>query len=69
MSNLNVNGIINCNSVKYASTQVTLGDATFNSRLYVSGASIKTPMYHILHFADSMSSFIERQEALGSDVF
>jgi hypothetical protein len=26
-------------------------------------------MYHILHFADSMSSFIERQEALGSDVF
>ena len=38
--NLNVNGIINCNSVKYASTQVTEGDATFNSRLYISGASI-----------------------------
>ena len=40
MSNLNVNGIINCNSVKYASTQVTDGDATFNSRIYVSGTSI-----------------------------
>ena len=38
-------------------------------KTYVSGASIKTPMYHILHFADSMSSFIERQEALGSDIF
>jgi hypothetical protein len=38
-------------------------------KTYVSGASIKTPMYHILHFADSMSSFIERQEALGSDMF
>lgn len=30
-------------------------------KTYVPGASIKTPMYYILHFADSMSSFIERQ--------
>ncbi len=34
-------------------------------KTYVSGASIKTPMYHILHFADSMSSFIERQAIIG----
>lgn len=34
-------------------------------KTYVSGASIKTPMYHILHFADSMSSFIERQQVIG----
>jgi hypothetical protein len=34
-------------------------------KTYVSGASIKTPMYHILHFADSMSSFIERQAVVG----
>ena len=40
MSNLNIIGTLNCNSVQYASTQLTLGDATFNSRLFISGSSI-----------------------------
>jgi hypothetical protein len=32
-------------------------------KTYVPNSAIKTPMYAILHFADSMSSFIERQLA------
>jgi hypothetical protein len=32
-------------------------------KTYVPNSAIKTPMYAILHFADSMSSFIERQTA------